>query len=40
MENLQNQIKRSRLRWFGHAKRMDEHRIEIKIFLEVKMSGG
>jgi hypothetical protein len=38
MEEIQNQIKESRLRWFGHVKRMDEHRIQ-KILLEMKMSG-
>jgi hypothetical protein len=38
MEEIQNQIKRSRMRWFGHVKRMDEYRIP-KISLEVKMSG-
>jgi hypothetical protein len=27
MEGIQNQIKQIRLRWFGHVKRMDEHRI-------------
>jgi hypothetical protein len=27
MEEIQNQIERSRLRWYGHVKRMDEHRI-------------
>jgi hypothetical protein len=27
MEQIQNQIEESRLRWFGHVKRMDEHRI-------------
>jgi hypothetical protein len=26
MEEIQNQIDRSRMRWFGHAKRMDEQR--------------
>jgi hypothetical protein len=25
MENIQNQIKKNRLKWFGHVKRMDEH---------------
>jgi cobyrinic acid a,c-diamide synthase len=38
MEDLQNQIERSRLRWFGHVKRMDEHRIP-KRLLGMKMSG-
>jgi hypothetical protein len=27
MEEIQNQIEESRLRWFGHVKRMDEHGI-------------
>jgi hypothetical protein len=27
MERIQNQTERSRLRWSGHVKRMDEHRI-------------
>jgi hypothetical protein len=27
MEDIQNQIKGHRLKWFGHVKRMDEHRI-------------
>jgi hypothetical protein len=27
MKEIQNQIKESRLRWFGHAERIDEHRI-------------
>jgi hypothetical protein len=27
IEEIHNQIERSRLRWFGHVKRMDEHRI-------------
>jgi hypothetical protein len=36
MEDIQNQIKGNKLRWFEHVKRMDEHRIpkrlpEIKI---------
>jgi hypothetical protein len=30
--------KRSRLRWFGYFKRMDEHRI-LERLLEMKMSG-
>jgi hypothetical protein len=38
MDEIQNQIKRSRLRWFGHVKRMDEHRIP-KRLLEMKISG-
>jgi hypothetical protein len=37
MEEIQNQIKRSRLRWFGHVKRMDQHRISERL-LEMKMS--
>jgi hypothetical protein len=31
MEETQNEIKRSFLRWFGHIKRMDGHRIPKKI---------
>jgi hypothetical protein len=31
MEEIQNQIEESRLKWFGHVKRMDEHRISKKI---------
>jgi hypothetical protein len=27
MEEIQNQIKESKLRWSGHVKRMDKHRI-------------
>jgi hypothetical protein len=27
MEEIQNQTERSRLRWFGHVRRMDEHKI-------------
>jgi hypothetical protein len=38
MEEMQNKVKGSRLRWFGHIKRMDEHRIP-KRLLEMKMSG-
>jgi hypothetical protein len=38
MEETQNQIVRNRLRWFGHVKKMDEHRIP-KRLLEMKMSG-
>jgi hypothetical protein len=38
MEEIQNQTERSRLRWFGHDKRMDEHRIP-KRLLEMKMNG-
>jgi hypothetical protein len=38
MEEIQKQIKRRRLRWFGHVKTMDEHRIS-KRFLEMQMSG-
>jgi hypothetical protein len=37
-EEIQNQIERSRLRWFGHVKRVYEHRIP-KILLEMKTSG-
>jgi hypothetical protein len=38
MEEIQNQIEGSRLRWFGHVKRMDEHRIPNRL-LRMKMSG-
>jgi hypothetical protein len=38
MEEIQNQIEGSRLRWFVHVKIMDEHRIQ-KRLLEMKMSG-
>jgi hypothetical protein len=38
MEDMHNQIKKNRLRWFEHIKRMDEHRIP-KTVLETKMSG-
>jgi hypothetical protein len=38
MEEIQNQIRESRMRWFGHVKRMDEHRIP-KRLLEMKASG-
>jgi hypothetical protein len=38
IENTQKQIEKNRLRWFGHAKRMDEHRIP-KTVLEMKMRG-
>jgi hypothetical protein len=31
MEEIQNQMKERRLRWFGHVKRMDEHKIPKKI---------
>jgi hypothetical protein len=37
MEEMQNQIDSSSLRWFGHVKRMDEHQIP-KILLEMKLS--
>jgi hypothetical protein len=35
MEGIQNQIKISKVRWFKHAARMNEHRIP-KRLLEVK----
>jgi hypothetical protein len=38
LEDTQNQIKGNRLHWFGHVKRMDEHRIPERE-LEMKMSG-
>jgi hypothetical protein len=38
MEGTQNQVKRNRLRWFGHVKRMDEHRIPKRV-LDYKMRG-
>jgi hypothetical protein len=37
VEEIQNQIDRSSFRWFGHVKRLDEHRIP-KMLLEMKMS--
>jgi hypothetical protein len=38
MEEIQNQIEGSRLRWFGHIKIMDEHGIPERL-LEMKMTG-
>jgi hypothetical protein len=38
MEEIQNQIEESRLRWFGQVRRMDEHGI-LKRLLEKNMSG-
>jgi hypothetical protein len=38
MEDIQNQIKGNRLRWFGHARRTDECRIPERL-LELKMTG-
>jgi hypothetical protein len=38
MEEIQNQTDKSRITWFGHVKRMDEHKI-LKRLLEMKMSG-
>jgi hypothetical protein len=38
IEEIQNHIEESRLRWFGHVKRMDEHRIP-KGLLKMKMGG-
>jgi hypothetical protein len=38
LEDIQNQIKKNRLRWFGRVKRMDEHRIYRSV-LDMKMSG-
>jgi hypothetical protein len=38
IEEIQNQTARSRLRWFEHVRRMDEHRIP-KRLLEMKMNG-
>jgi hypothetical protein len=38
MEDIWDQIKGNRLRWFGHVKRMDEHRIPNRL-LEMKMTG-
>jgi hypothetical protein len=37
MKDIQNQIKGNGLRWFGHVKRMDEHRTS-KSLLEMKMT--
>jgi hypothetical protein len=39
MEEIQNQIERSRLTWYGHVKGMDEHKIPEKKLLEMKMGG-
>jgi hypothetical protein len=39
VEEIQNQIKESIVRWFVHVKRMGVHRIP-KILFEMKMSGG
>jgi hypothetical protein len=38
MEDIKNQIEGNRLRWLGHVKRMDEHRIPKRV-LEMKMRG-
>jgi hypothetical protein len=38
MEEKQNQIKESKLKWSGHVKRMDKHRITERV-LEMKISG-
>jgi hypothetical protein len=38
MEEIKNQVDRNRLRWFGHVKKIHEHRIP-KGLLEMKMSG-
>jgi hypothetical protein len=38
MEEIQNQIKRSGLRWFGHVKRTDENKIPT-VLLEMKTCG-
>jgi hypothetical protein len=37
MEDIQNLTDGNRLRWFGHVKRMDGHRIP-KRLLEMKMT--
>jgi nicotinamide mononucleotide adenylyltransferase len=37
-EDIQNQIKGNKLRWFRHVKRIDKHRIP-KRLLEMKMTG-
>jgi hypothetical protein len=37
MKGIHNQTKRSRLRWFGRVKKMNEHRIPERL-LEMKMS--
>jgi hypothetical protein len=38
MGDIQNQIEENRLRWFGHVKRIDKHKIP-KTVLEMKASG-
>jgi hypothetical protein len=38
MVDTPNQIERNRLRWFGHVKRMDEHRIPKRV-VGMKVSG-
>lgn len=38
LEEIQNQIWRSRLRWFGHVTTLNEHRI-LERLLEMKVSG-
>jgi hypothetical protein len=38
MEDIHNQIKRSRLRWFGCVKTVYEHRIPKRV-LNMKISG-
>jgi hypothetical protein len=39
MEEIQNHIEESTLRWFGLVIRTDEHRIPKKTILEMKISG-
>jgi hypothetical protein len=38
MEGTQKQIEGNKLRWFGHIKRMDEHRVP-KRLLGMKVTG-
>jgi hypothetical protein len=35
MEDKQNQIEGNKLRWFGHVKRMDKHRLPNRLLEEI-----